>query len=55
MDKTYAGKDNKNFKYNVEVRSKIHPNIRHIVEIDFKCRERMPSERCMSETHKKTK
>lgn len=35
---------NKKTKYNLKVKSKIHPDIYHLVFIDFRCYEKMPKE-----------
>lgn len=34
-------------KYNVKIKSKIHPSIYHTVRVDLRCYERMPDEKTL--------
>lgn len=48
-------KRGKSTKYDVKVKSSLHPNIYHVVRVDLHCYEQMPDEKTLCGSKQKNK
>lgn len=47
--------NNKQTKFHVKIKSAVHPNVNHTIEIDLRCYEQMPEEKKLQKPTEKQK